>query len=91
MWVGVPAAVARSDPHGKVINCRFVNCNKHDAETPDVRARLVAQEIAHQGEESFYAATRPLEAKRMLFSQWASEQWRDNKRPTLTFIDVRKA
>ena len=73
VWVGVSADVARADPHGKLINCKFVNCNKHDAESPGVRARLVAQEVSHHGDESFYAATPPLEAKRMLLSQLATE------------------
>ena len=42
-------------------------------------------------EDAFAAATPPLEAKRMLFSQYATEQVRCGKPLKLSFIDVRKA
>ena len=51
-------------------------------------ADLVAQEINLHHDDSFYAATPPLEAKRMIFSEWASTQ--DVYRQ-LSFIDVKKA
>ena len=75
----------------KIIGTRFINSNKHDAANPDVRARLVAQELSWQGEESYYAATPPLQAKRMLFSQWASERVRGGKQLKISFVDIRKA
>ena len=59
---------------GKVIGSRWVNCNKNDIKNPDVRCRLVGQEVNTHADESFYAATPPLEAKRVLFTQFASEQ-----------------
>ena len=74
-----------------VIGTRWVMCNKQDAAEPDVRARLVAQEVSTHADDSFYAATPPLEAKRLLFSQWASEQYRQGSRLKRSFIDVRKA
>ena len=89
--LGVPMSEALADGTGKVIPCRWVNCNKNDAADPDVRARLVAQEVAHSHDESFYAATPPLESKRMLFSQWATEGRRGGKLLKISFIDVRKA
>ena len=88
VWVGVPLADALADPDGKVIGSRWVNCNKNDVNDPDVRCRLVAQEINLHHDDSFYAATPPLEAKRMIFSEWASTQ--DVYRQ-LSFIDVKKA
>ena len=88
VWVGVPMSEALDDPNGKVIGSRWVNCNKNDVNDPDVRCRLVAQEINLHPDDSFYAATPPLEAKRMLFSEWASTQ--DVYRQ-LSFIDVKKA
>ena len=39
-------------------------------------ARLVAQEVAQYGDSSVFAATPPLESKRMLCSQWAPERSR---------------
>ena len=65
--------------------------NKGDATAPDVRARYVAQEVNTHDDASFYAATPPLESKRMLFSQWATERSRGGQRLQLSFIDVRKA
>ena len=88
VWVGVPLAEALEDPDGKVIGSRWVNCNKNDVNDPDVRCRLVAQEINLHHDDSFYAATPPLEAKRMIFSEWASTQ--DVYRQ-LSFIYVKKA
>ena len=74
VWVGVPLSEALADADGKIIGSRWVNCNKNDINDPDVRCRLVAQEINLHHDDSFYAATPPLEAKRMLFSEWASTQ-----------------
>ena len=58
---------------------------------PDVRARLVAQEVGDGPDTAFYAATPPLESKRMLLSQWATEQRRGGKNLKISLIDVRKA
>ena len=88
VWVGVPLSEALADADGKIIGSRWVNCNKNDINDPDVRCRLVAQEINLHHDDSFYAATPPLEAKRMLFSEWASTQ--DTYRQ-ISFIDVKKA
>ena len=90
---GVTMDEAMNDPSGKIVGCRWVNCNKGDASEPDVRCRLVAQEVNHGDgpTEAFYAATPPLEAKRMLFSQWASERTRKGKPLKLSFVDIRKA
>ena len=80
------------DPESKVISCRWVICNKNDADDPDVRARLVAQEVGTHSDMSLFAATPPpLESKRMLLSQWASERRRDGALPKLSFIDVKNA
>ena len=91
VWVGVPLAEAMADPEGKIIGSRWVNCNKNDINDPDVRCRLVAQEINLHADESFYAATPPLEAKRILFSEWASRQKANGVDLQLSFVDVKKA
>ena len=41
------------------VRMRWVLCNKGDAKNPDVRARLVACEIAHEKESASYASTPP--------------------------------
>ena len=91
VWEGVDIKEALSEPDAKVIGTRWVNCNKRDIHDPDVRARLVAQEVNTHPEDSFFAATPPLEAKRMLMSEFATERYRDGKPLKLSFIDVRKA
>ena len=91
VWVMVPLTEAQSDPDGKIIGSRWVNCNKNDINDPDVRCRLVGQEVNTHADESFYAATPPLEAKRLLFSQWSTEQSRNGSDLQLSFVDVKKA
>ena len=59
-WVGVPLAEAMAKIEGKIIGSRWVTCNKSDVNDPDVRCRLVAQEIKVHADDSFYAATTPL-------------------------------
>ena len=88
---GVTYDEAVKDPNGKIIGSRWVNSNKGDAENPDVRCRLVAQEVnkGTGGCDDFYAATPPLEAKRLLFSEWATKKVRHGKKLKLSFVDVR--
>ena len=90
---GIDISEALKDPSGKVVGCRWVNCNKGDLSDPDVRCRLVAQEVNHGDgpTDAFYAATPPLEAKRMLMSQWATERKRDGQILKLSFVNSRKA
>ena len=90
---GVSYEEAVNDPDGKIIGSRWVNCNKGDLEDPDVRCRLVAQEVntGSGGCDDFYAATPPLEAKRLLFSEWATKKVRHGKKLKLSFVDIRKA
>ena len=89
VWVGVPLDVAQRDPDGKMIGSRWVNCNKNDVNDPDVRCRLVAQEINLHADESFFAATPPLEAKRLLFSEFSSRVKSEDLQ--ISFVDVKKA
>ena len=88
VWVGVPLNEALADKDGKIIGSRWVNCNKNDINDPDVRCRLVAQEVNLHVDDSFCAATPPLEAKRLFVSEWASRQ---DRYMQLSFVDVKKA
>ena len=65
----------------------------HKNKPNNIRARLVAQEVNTSGDAdpNFYAATPPLEAKRILMSGWASERKRNGKQLKLHLLDVRKA
>ena len=91
VWELVPTEQAMRDPDGKIIGSRWVNCNKNDINNPDVRCRLVAQEINLFQDESFFAATPPLEAKRMLFSEFATHTAKGEEPLQLSFVDVKKA
>ena len=91
VWVGVPLQQALDDPEGKIVGCRWVVSNKNDINDPDVRARLVAQEVSTHADTSFYAATPPLESKRMLLSDWATRRTHEGKPLKLSFVDIRKA
>ena len=90
---GVSLEEAINDQGGKVVGCRWGNCNKGDAREPDVRCRLVAQEVNYGdgATDAFYAATPPLEAKRLLFSQWATERNRGGKHLKISCVEIRKA
>ena len=74
-----------------IVRSRWVMANKGDEADPDVRARLVGCEVNKTGEkvDAFYASTPPLEAKKILFSEFASIP--RHKKPHLSFVDIRKA
>ena len=78
----------------KLVRMRWVICDKGDRTAPDVRARLVACEVAHNKSEELFASTPPLEAKRLLFSEYArivrDPKYLDDS-VVLSFVDVRKA
>ena len=73
------------------VKMRWVLCNKGEEKDPDVRARLVACEIAKDKQSKFYASTPPPEAKKSLFSRYARERTREGKPLQLSFVDVKKA
>ena len=70
-----------------------VDVNKGDEVHEDYRSRLVAQEIKTYKDDGLYAATPPLEAKKLLMSMAMTEGIgiKGNKRMKLDFIDVRRA
>ena len=76
----------------RAIRTRWVVCNKGDNVNYDVRARLVACEIATTKSDEYFASTPPLEAKRMLMSQMATRRTNKTGKPRcLSSIDIKKA
>ena len=71
---------------------RWVCVNKGDNVNPDIRARLVAQEIRQAKRYDVFAGTPPLEALKILLSDCATEDhmFKYGDR-ILDFIDIRKA
>ena len=75
----------------KPIAMRWVDVNRGDAASPDVRSRLVAKDFAFHRDDSFFAATPPFEALRMLISDMMSEVKRGAEEVKLMILDAKKA
>ena len=92
VWRGVATNGAHRT-ESMPIRTRWVLCNKGDAAHPEIRARLVACEVKtfEYTTGAFAASTPPLEAKRILFSRYASERRRNGQPLKLHCLDVRKA
>ena len=69
----------------------MVDVNKGDALTPDIRARLVAMEVATYKDDHFFAAAPALEALRLLLSRTASRRSHGRGGRKLLVIKSRKA
>lgn len=92
VWELTSEEEARKDPAAIITGGRWVNRNKGDNKTPKVRCRYVATEVNTESNMDFYAATPPLEAKRMLFSMFAQQGMdRSKRKKKLLFIDITKA
>ena len=91
VWQGVTLDEARADKDGKILSGQWILSNKGDLESPDCRARYVACEVRTYDDSAFFAATPPLEAKRVLFSQWATERTRGCQKLELHFADTSMA
>ena len=70
----------------RVIGTRWVSCNKGDADNPDIRCRLVCQEVNTYDSDKFFAATPPLEALRLIVSFAAEDQRRQ-----ISLVDISRA
>eukprot|EP00969_Alexandrium_andersonii_P082058 3617459-Alexandrium_andersonii.AAC.1 len=66
VWGVRPISECLSRTGKKPIGGRWVDHNKGDAESPNVRSRYVAKDIAYYKGDSMFAATPPLEALRLL-------------------------
>ena len=74
------------------IGVKWIDINKGDERDPEYRSRLVAKEIAYKKDELMFAATPPLEAKKLLFSKAVTGTRNNNGKPLkLLFVDVRRA
>ena len=78
------------------IGTKWVDVNKGDKVNPEYRSRLVAKEIKTDKRNDLFAATPPLEGKKLLFSLSVTEGIGHDKRNRkggmkLDFIDIRRA
>ena len=75
---------------------QMVDINKGDQDNPEYRSRLVAKEIKNDKRQDLFAATPPLEAKKLLMSMAMTEgvgfkRGQEKRGMKLDFIDVRRA
>jgi hypothetical protein len=63
------------------ISVRWVETNKGDDESPNVRSRLVAREIRLPGQDAIFAPTPPLESLRMILSMATTSFRGQSRRP----------
>ena len=94
VWDAVEKKKAEHLDGFKLVRMRWVICNKGDEKEYDVRARLVACEVNTYKSDDYFASTPPLEAKRLLFSEYAHKaRHQDYKHRDirLSFVDVKKA
>ena len=73
------------------IGTKWVDVNKGDDEKPEYRCRFVAKEIRRKNDESIFAATPPLEGKKILCSLAVSGTKGSADPLKLLFIDVKRA
>ena len=94
VWDAVEKKRAESLEGFKLIRMRWVICNKGDERNFDIRARLVACEVNTYKTDDYFASTPPLEAKRLIFSEYAHKaRHPDHKKRdmVISFVDVKKA
>ena len=86
----VPVSMCLKETGKRPVGTRWVDTNKGDQQSPNIRSRLVAQEINKHKMPELFAATPPLEFIKFLISLCASAQW--SASPTrLMVCDVKKA
>lgn len=70
-------------------------CDQGDDAQPHIRARLVACEINHNkesGRQGFFASTPPLEALKLLLSDFISRRWHTDGNPLQgSFVGIKNA
>ena len=96
VYTKVPIARCYERTGKKPVGVRWVITNEGDDITPNVRARLVAKEIKADSRLDMFAATPPLEAKKLLLSMACTEgigfkAGQSESGMKLDFIDVRRA
>ena len=81
--------VAKWDPLGTFVKVKWVRVNKGSRENPNVRCRLVAQELAYGAkDDELYAGTPSLSTLKWLLSDLASNRSPDSR---IMIMDIKSA
>jgi hypothetical protein len=91
VWDEVPVSRSWQVTGKGPLGGRWVDVNKGDTATPNVRCRYVAKEIAYARNDDFFAAMPPLEALRLLVSHAATGRTSGVGGKKILVIDARKA
>ena len=94
VFTKVPISTCFAVTGERPINTRWIDVNKGDDANPNYRSRLVGKDFKgnDNDRDDLFAATPPLEAKKLLISKAASQlgvPYKQQKR--LSFIDIKKA
>ena len=73
------------------VGTKWVDISKGDQDDPEYISRRVAMEIKRKHDEDIFAATPPLDAKKLLFSLAVTGTHKTTKQLKLIFVDVKKA
>ena len=80
----------RREPWMNVITTKWLDVSQGDAESPNIRSRLVGREIVKDKRDDLFAATLPLENLKAVLSLCSSHQ--SQKDPwRLMAVDVKRA
>ena len=90
VWQFTTAAEAAKKPGAIVVGGRWVACNKGDLQQPKMRARYLTSEVATEHDDSFYAATPPLEPMRLPVSMYAQLRRSKGTKLKISVMDVTK-
>jgi hypothetical protein len=91
VWIPTPISTCWEKTGKGPLGGRWVDVNKGDDESPEVRCRYVAKDLALTKTDEFFAAMPPLEALRMILSYVASGRKHGRGGRKVLVIDARKA
>ena len=91
VWEEVPTSLCWQKTGKGPLGGRLNDVNKGDEESPNIRCRYVAKEIAYYKCDDFFSAMPPLETLRMMISRAATARSTSRGGRKILVIDARKA
>ena len=100
VWIKKAIDEARRVTGKPPVTVRWVDVNKGDNVTPNIRSRMVARQIRQAGEEAIFAPTPPLESLRTIISLASTDMDgraahvrdpRSERRTQISAIDISRA